>query len=187
MLLRRVGDAGTRPVSLDQGKAYLRVTNSAEDTLIAALIAAACDLVGEMSGRVLASETWAWSQPSFSGTETLPKSPVLALTSVAYVNSAGAAITATLGNFVLYLNDDLAQISPINGADWPDGDTSRPDGVTVTFTAGYTALPDSLRMAVLLLLGHYYTNREAVGAGMEELPLSIHHLTSAYRIGWAAA
>lgn len=185
MIVRRIGAAGTPPVALGETKDHLRVTNDLEDGVISALIAAACDAVGEECGRVLASETWELADTGFSGDVLLPKSPVVALTSVKYYLD-GVLTTDTIGNYRLYSGDDYTSVGPIEGASWPMAQT-RPDGTIIRFTTGYTTLPASLRHAVLLMVGHFYTNREATGEAIVELPLAVKHLVGMYRLGWVGA
>lgn len=187
MIMRRTSAAGTALVTLPEAKAHLRVTGTAEDALIAALITAASDFIGESSGRVLALETWKIMCPGFLGTVKLPKSPLIAITEIGYNDTAGAALTANLSDFSTIIGDDWGYICPKSGKSWPTSDTARLDGASITFTAGYSVLPDALRMAVLLMVGHYYVNREAVGATQSELPLAVESLVASYRLGWAAA
>ena len=60
--------------------------------------------------------------------------------------------------------------------------------VTVTYTAGYAAgeEPQSLIQAMLLLVGHFYANREAVTLGgtssaPQEVPLAVESLCNQHR------
>ena len=57
----------------------------------------------------------------------------------------------------------------------------------MTYQAGYAsndAVPASLRHAALLLIGHWYENREAVNVGniVQDVPLAYDALISAYRV-----
>lgn len=187
MIIRRTSSAGVAPVRLDQVKAHLRVTASEEDNYIDGLTNAACVLIGERAGRVMSAETWKVMGRSFSGEVKLPKSPVSAVTAVEYYDTAGTLQAATLADYTLVSSDDWAFVAPKAGAAWPSGDTSRLDAVSITFTAGYSRLPTPLHHAALMLVGHWYTNREAVGQAQAELPLAVESLVSAYRLGWASA
>lgn len=187
MIIRRTSAAGTPLVTLDEAKEHLRVTGAAENNSITSAITSACDFIGESSGRVLASETWKIMCPAFSGTVKLPKSPLIAITEIGYFDTSGTALTANLADFSTIIGDDWGYICPKSGKSWPASDTSRLDGASITFTTGYTTLPESLRRAVLLMIGHYYVNREAVGSAQIELPLAVESHVAAYRLGWAAA
>ena len=186
MLIRRVGSAGTPPVTLFDAKAHLRVTGTDEDTLIEALIATACEAVGQAAGRVLALETWEMADCGFLGAVRLVKSPVVEIVSVKHY-AADVLTTDTLANYRLYADDDYSQVVPITGATWPVWQ-DRPDGTIIQFTAGYSVLPDALRLAVLLMVAHLYENRSAVGDGtVKDLPLSMDYLIGLHRLGWVSA
>lgn len=48
-----------------------------------------------------------------------------------------------------------------------------------------TVMPRSFQQAVLLLVGHWYRNREAVASGSySQLPLAFHSLLWPYRVSW---
>lgn len=189
MIIRRTSVTGIPLVTLTDAKEHLRVTGSAEDDLISALVSAASDFIGEYSGRVLSSETWKIMAPAFDGTVKLPKSPLISVTEIGYFDTSGAALTADLSDFSTVICDDWSYITPKSGKSWPSSDTVRLDGASITFTAGYSVLPPALRMAVLLMIGHYFENRSTVNVGniVANLPLAVDSLVSAYRLGWASA
>lgn len=186
MILRRIGAAATPPVTLAEARAHLRVTDADENVLIVALLATACASVSAQAGRSVGLETWEIADTGFSGLVKLPKSPVVALTSVKYYLD-DVLTTATLADFRLYEDEDYTFVGPIDGASWPTGQT-RPDGTVIRFTAGYTTLPTTLRHAVLLTVGHLFENRAAVSAdGLTDVPLAVKELIGLERLGWAAA
>lgn len=186
MILRRIGSAGTPLVTLADAKEHLRVTDSSENTLIVGMVAAACAAVGEEAGRVMSQETWEIADYGFSGLVKLPKSPVLALTSVKYYVD-GTLTEATLADFRLYQGNDYTLVGPVESAAWPNLQ-SRPDGTVIRFTTGYSALPDTLRMAVLLTVEHWFENRGIVTAApMTELPRAAEYLIGMEKLGWAGA
>ena len=188
MLLRRTVAAASLPVTLAEAKVQVRETENDEDALIGALLAAAVAAVCARSGRVLATETWAVSVPGVSGDLVLPKSPVQGVVSIGYFDAADAAAMAVVGDFYLFTDDDRAYLRPKTGKAWPITST-RDDALTVTFTAGYAVIPAALRVAVLMLTAHWFTNREAVAVAGQpvEMPDGVAALIGQERIGWAAA
>jgi uncharacterized phiE125 gp8 family phage protein len=184
MLLRRITSSAA-PVASPILLAHLRQPDE-EAGAIEAFRLAAHDLVGEMSGRVLGSETWAVSVGEAPNRLDLPKSPVQSLVSITYYDAAGTVQTATLSDFHLFADDDRAVVTPKDGKTWPPLQ-KRDDAMTVTFIAGYTVLPPALSQAVLMVAGHLYENRSAVSEGaMSEVPMAVQALTAIHRIGWAA-
>ena len=73
------------------------------------------------------------------------------------------------------------RVSLAYGKSWP-ADTLRPtNGVCITFVAGYgsaaSAVPATACYAILLLMGHYYENREAASSTqVYQAPLSVDAL-----------
>jgi uncharacterized phiE125 gp8 family phage protein len=188
MLLRRTVAATVLPVTLGDALDQLRTDGTSDGAYIQALIASACDLIGEMTGRVLGIETWVASCASVSGDFNLPKSPVLAVSSITYFDANDVQQPAIVGDFYLFASDDRSVLRPKSGKSWPSTIT-REDAVSITFTAGYEVLPPALRAAILLMVGHLYENREAVVADgkPEALPMGVEQLVGTYRLGWVAA
>ena len=184
--LTRDGDAAAGPVDLAAAKAHCRVDHDDDDALIAGFILAATGAVTEMTGLVLGLEAWSFKTGPVSGDLLLPKTPARALTSLAYVDTLGQAQTATVGDFLLIADDARPFLRPDSGKVWP-ATAARPDAVTVTFTAGLQVVPAELRVACLMLIGHWYEHREAVAPSVAEMPLAAQALINLHRVGWAAA
>jgi uncharacterized phiE125 gp8 family phage protein len=57
----------------------------------------------------------------------------------------------------------------------------------ISFVVGYGTpndVPKEIKQAALLLIGHYYANREAVGSVGSEIPLGVQALLNNRRRGW---
>lgn len=186
MLLNRTVAPTTEIVSLADVKEHLRVDAVDDDFYISGLISAATVAVEEMTGRCVMPQTWAMSIDGASGQVFLPKSPVQSVSSIAYFDRDGASQTATVSDFHLFKDEDKAWLEPKNGFAWP-ATISRADALTITFVAGYAEVPPALRGAALLIIGHWYEHREAVGDTMTELPLALQSLVNLHRTGWIAA
>ena len=71
------------------------------------------------------------------------------------------------------------------GQSWPST-YAREDALRVTMVCGYgaaSAVPQAIKQAALLMIGHWYANREtvAIGVSVAELPMAVHALLSPYR------
>ena len=178
------------PVALEDAKAHLRVDHGDEDGLISGLIAAAVahfDGLGIL-GRAMVTQTWAQSFQYTRTWERLEVGPFKSLVSVEYYNAGNQLQTADVADFETRLSGDHVIIGPKINAAWPSI-YSRPDAVKVTYVAGYgdTAadVPASVRQAILLTVGHWYENREAVTEGVyTALPMAVDSLIGAERVGW---
>lgn len=150
------------PVSLAEAKLHLRVDLDAEDDLVAALLDAAQGLAGDASGL-------AWVDTDYEvvldglpidGVFRLPRGPIQAVDSITYRDADGVSIELGSSTYRAVLGTNL--IVRAEGADWPTT-SSRPDAVTVAYTAGFgasaAAVPARAKAAVKLLLGHLYEHR----------------------------
>ena len=149
------------PVSLDQAKDHCRVDHNEDDALIETLVAAATGHLDGWTGvlgRCLLPQTWKVSAEA--GDVVLPFPDVTAATAAYAAGDAPLTITATaLGPCVTLT-----------------------EACDVTFTC---AMPERLlataRVAILLIVGHWYANRESVGANLAEVPLTADALITQMR------
>lgn len=93
--------------------------------------------------------------------------PVTSVTSITYIDSAGATQTWGSSNYVLDTGFVVPIVRLAYGVDWPSlrGDIN---GITVTFVAGYAsvaAVPQMIKNACLLLLRHRWDHLGIVNAG----------------------
>lgn len=114
----------------------------------------------------------------------LPRPPLQSIVSFQYVdNSTGSLLTLDPSIYNVALGTP-GRIQPVYGQTWP---IPRPqiDAVQITFTAGYgdtaAAVPENVKAAMKLLIGHWYENREAavIGQTVEQLPMAVNALLSA--------
>ncbi len=171
---------GTPALDLDLVKDHLRVRHDAEDSLIAGYLAAAIAHVEHATGRLLTRRAITQSVLSLSTRLDLHWGPDPVFADgqgLAYFDSAGSpAVSAPrlAGSYVY---------APVDG--WPTLMDYSP--LSLAYTAGYdpagTPLPSDLIHVVLLLVGHFYSNREAVNVGgsVAEVPLAVAALLQPYR------
>jgi uncharacterized phiE125 gp8 family phage protein len=188
-LVRTSGPA-VEPVTLAEAKAHCRVDHSTDDALISALIAGAREYVEGRLDVTLITTTWTARYDNFPSWEVvLPRPPMLAGTvTVTYRNPDGQSVSmsSATGAFQVDSNVIPGRIYPKYLEAWPPtrGDEN---SVTVQWSAGYgasgTSVPQTIRHGVLLLVGHWYANREAVTSGqMMEVPMTFETLMAAS--GW---
>lgn len=190
MYLTRTEAPVTYPVTLFSVKEQGRIDSAELDDTIERLIRAASALVGEQAGRVLSSETWAYSVPAILRNDlVLPKSPVQSVSSITYFDGADAEQTASVSDFYLMKGDDRAVLRPKSGSSWPTANTDRDDAITITFVAGYTTAPPALVEAVVRTVLHWFDNPNpvVVGSTATTLPLGVQELIDTERLGWFGA
>lgn len=157
------------PVTLDEAKAHLRVDGDDEDDYITSLIVAARQAAEAYTRRALITQTWRHTGDRFSGTVTLPHQPVQSVASVeidgeALSSDAYEADTPTgrVKALAAYAAEDIG-------------------GVAITYEAGYgdtaSDVPQAIRQAILLMVGHLHENRES-----QEMPGMAKALLAPYRV-----
>ncbi|MDP9192296.1 MAG: head-tail connector protein [Acidobacteriota bacterium] len=153
-------------------------TNTTLDPYINALIIAARMYVEQHTKRALCTQTWdlkgdSWGDVSCRGGIVLPFPPLQTITSVTYLDSAGASTvwSATTG----YQVDAPTGPHAEHGRVYPRYQVQLPtlasgtfNSVVVRFVCGYgaaNAVPQPIKQAMLLMIGHWYEHREAVNIG----------------------
>lgn len=179
------------PVSLTEAKAYLRKTTTEEDALITELIVAARQMVEHLTDRALVPKTVVMRLDEFPGDRRfieLALPPARSLTSITYVDAAGATQTwATSGNIeTLNAAQEPARINLVPDVDWPESRADAAGAVTITYAAGYAtadAVPAMLKIAVKALVNWWYEQRQHVNIGniANEVPDHLHAMCARYR------
>ncbi len=190
--LRLITGPSVEPISLNEVKAQLRIDGTADDTLLTSYIAAARAYVESTTGLALNTQTWEMTLHDWPfGTKpiVLPKQPVQSITSITYADTANATQTLASSVYEIDVTRTPGFISLTDGSDWPDV-YDKQAAITIRFVAGYGAtaasVPEPIRQAMLLLIGHWYANREQVtlGAGLTatQLPLGMDALLQPFKV-----
>ena len=164
--LSRTVDAAAEILSTAEAKTHLRVEGPDEDTYIAALVKAARMSIEEWTSRATTNQTWVMKLDEFPGEDLirLPRPPLSSVTSVAYVDTAGASQTFSSANYTVVTADTPGRIQLVYDADWP-ATRAQPGAVTITYVAGYGAaastVPAPMVHAAKLVLGDLYGLRES--------------------------
>jgi uncharacterized phiE125 gp8 family phage protein len=183
------------PISLAEVKAHCRVDISDDDGLLAGFILAARQIAETNLRRALITQTWdvtldyGWPSQTWKCARiVLPLSPVQSVTSISYVDSSGNAQTLAADQYkVATIETGETAIEPAYGVTWPSIRREMA-AVTVRFVAGYGAqpgaIPEPIRQGMLMLIGHWYENRETVNVGniTTELPFATEMLWFPYRV-----
>lgn len=174
------------PITLAEAKLQCRVDGTDEDTLLATYINAARDYIENMSGIVCGTATRVQYFDMFAERLPLYRAPVNSITSVYYIASDGTDTMLAADQYRLRQRYGVATLQPAYGVTWPD--TECVDGaVKVTISAGYASnsvTPDAIRTAALMLVAHWYDNRQAVAIGTitKELEFAVADLLRPYRL-----
>ena len=171
-------------IDLALAKAHLRAEGSAEDGLIQSYLDAAAAHVEGVTGKLLTRrevvQDFARFGNAFGDWLPLWWGPRPADLSIDYLDTDAVAQTLVLGPFW----GDRVYPMPTG---WPTAlDHS---AIAVTYTAGFgdgvgeTPVPADLVQAQLMLVAHWWTNREAVNVGniVSEMPLAVDAILQRHR------
>lgn len=167
--VRTVAPAET-PVTLAEAKAACRVDFDDDDAVITGLIAAAVDHLdghaGVLGGRALVTQTWQQDFPHPCDPLRLAIWPVASVTSVTYYDADNASQTLASSVYQLFADARGNYLGLKPDQDWPSV-YDRRDALRVTYVAGaaVNAVPPAAKTAILMLVAHWYANREAVADG----------------------
>lgn len=171
-------------VTLEEAKLHLRVEGDDENTLITGLIAGAVSHLDGWTGVLggaLADQTWRQDFDSFACTMRLPIGPVTEIVSITYRDADGQLSTVADSNYALVTDAIGPRVFWDAGFSAPTG-LYEQGAVSVTYQAGYDVAPPAIKVAILLMVGHWYMNRETVAAGsFSELPFAANALLAPFR------
>jgi uncharacterized phiE125 gp8 family phage protein len=168
----------------------------ADDSLITDLITTARQHVENVLRRSLITQTWDLWLDAFPYRDyiEIPLPPLVSITSIKYYDTANteylfplAPAAASTAYYVDVISNP-GRIGLAYGVQWPQMTLRSYNGVDITFVSGYGAaasVPKAIKQAMLLLIAHFYENREAVtstGAVPQELKMAVDALLMPYRV-----
>jgi uncharacterized phiE125 gp8 family phage protein len=188
MSLSLISGPSVEPVSLAEAKAHCRVDGDAEDTLIASLILAARMHIERSLNLALVEQEWSlfldrWPDGPWV---KLPLAPVLSLTAVRLYSPTDTFMTLDPGLFILDDAGRHPRLARREAQAWPLPGRSV-SGIEIAFTAGYGAavddVPMPVRLAIKMLVAHWYEAREPVtpADAASSVPLTVNSLIGPYR------
>ena len=195
------------PVSLAEAKAHMRIDSAADDSLISALITAAREAAEAHTRRALVSQTWrltldgfpapplpwwdgvrqAADMPGAGSVIELPRPPLVSVTSVTTYDDGDNPTVASAASYFVDSDSEPGRVALRSGQTWPAVGRVA-GGVEVIFVAGYgaaSAVPQAIRQAMLMYIGHLFENREAeaaTGTRVGALPPGVAALWRPYRV-----
>jgi uncharacterized phiE125 gp8 family phage protein len=207
-IVTSANDNSVQEIDYTGGKQYIRVvatiTDAAcsfgasvivktgdvtEDNLISALITAAREYCEGFTGRALATQTLeAYPErfPCYDEIE-IPCPPLQNVISVKYTDSAGDETTMTVDtDYIVDTERNVGRIVLPYAKTWPTATLYTVNPIKIQYIAGYTTIPKSIKQSMLLLIGHWYANREAVLVGQgtmsKEIEFAVKALLSMYKV-----
>jgi uncharacterized phiE125 gp8 family phage protein len=180
-----LGTPLVEPLLLMEVKRWLRVDHSDDDPLITGLIKAARERIEARTGRALLAQSWRivmdrWPQ---GGRVALPIMPVISIMAIRVATGTGLFTIVAPAGYSLEARLDPPEVL---FSQVPEPVQSR-NGIEIDIVAGYGTTPgdcpESLRQAMLLLIGEAYLRRGPDQSGDDRIPVGsdVEQLLSPYR------
>jgi uncharacterized phiE125 gp8 family phage protein len=158
------------PITVEEAKEHLRVTDTNSDSYIQDLIAMVTEYVEGVTGRTLITTQYTWKLDTFPCDQYLyvPKPPLQAVSSITYIDTDESTQTWGSTYYTVDSHSIPARLTPAYQETWPIT-LNVPNAVTITYTAGHSShlggVPGGIKHAIKFLVAHYWSNRqEAVTA-----------------------
>lgn len=179
------------PVSLEEAKKHLMVDHPEDDTLITGLITSARQQVEDFCQRSVIDQTLTVTLDRFplpsDGTGNrlyLPRPTLIEIDSIEYLDSNGDTQTLDPDDLIIDASDLETALRPGYGTSWPSVRHCA-SAVEIVYSSGWAnaaAVPAAIKTGMMLLIGHWYKNREEVTAGStNQLPVAFEALCRPWR------
>lgn len=161
---------------LDDFKAHLRVSGTAEDTLLARFIDTAARALEDDTRRLLLTGTvkeyfdvWPWDSVDVLH---LSRAPVRSFTSVTYYDTSNVLQTWASANYVADILSEPARVVVAEGATLSSPNVDqRPNAVIVEYEAGYGSAVSNLNPetinAIFVKAGYLYARGRELGTAAD--------------------
>lgn len=189
MSLKLITDSVTDPITVSEMKENSRIDGTAEDTLVANLVASATDLCEHKVNRQFVSATWKLTLNDFPCDRfiKIDLPPLQSVTSIQYYDTDGTQQTFDSSNYTVDTNSEPGRVYLNSGSSWPSTESQRYNSVEITFIAGYGAaadVPQGIKQAITMMASHFYENREATTeTNLKDVPMAVESLLERYKWG----
>lgn len=165
--------AGSYPVTLANIKLHLKIETAEtdDDTLITTLISAATTVCQEFQHRSYVTQTRILYFDRFPLMFSVPYPPLISVTSIQYVDTDGDTQPLDTDQYRVDIGNQPGRITEAYNVSWP-ATRDITNAVVLTYSAGYgtaAEVPDVIKAAIKLLVGHWYEHRESVS----DIPLHV--------------
>jgi uncharacterized phiE125 gp8 family phage protein len=196
--IERLEQPKAEALTLDEVKQQCRMEPDDNDdkVFLERCIKAARQMVEgpEGAGLGIMAALWQLTLDCFPTEIRIPMGPVLKIESITYIDPAGAEQTLPAAFYHWRKGFLEARIQPASGSWWP-ATRDQLGAVTVTFTAGYpgtekeppdpSMVPESLHVAMLMLIAHWNDNRETsiIGEVPADVQFGFDAILDQFRVG----
>jgi uncharacterized phiE125 gp8 family phage protein len=197
--------ATSTPMSRQDVKDHLRLDTTDDDNLVDRLTTAATHKIETDTGRALFTQTWTiymddWPRVNsrsrgahthgrldYKDAIIVTRPPLSSVSSIKYKDVDGTQQTLAASQYQVDTNSEPGRIMLEPGSSgWPALETGRIAPIEIEFICGYGStqwsgstagsVPAEAIQAMLLLIGHWYENRESVIIGTVPQAIQLNYL-----------
>ena len=179
------------PVTFDEAKSFCRIDTSENDdnTLLTALIKAAREWCQGYTNRTFTATTYTQTLdyfPDCNGAIRLGNPPIQSVTHLKYYDTNGTQQTWSSSNYSVDTASEPGRIILAYNTVWPSYRDIE-NAIEVRYVAGYASaavVPQSIKQAMLLLVGQMYEYREPeiTGTIISNVEFAVESLLNPFRL-----
>jgi uncharacterized phiE125 gp8 family phage protein len=171
-----ITEPAREPVSLTEAKSQCRIDSATEDTHLALFITAARKHVESLTGRAIIEQTLEWTLDRLPVESfiILPRAtPLISITSFIYKDSGATAATWAAANYIADVDFVPGRLVLAYNTSWPSFTAYPVSPIRIRYKAGIAVTSPlveadaSLKLAILMLVGALFENRESVIASQD--------------------
>ena len=189
MLIEKLSEGAFSISTVDRVRHNSRISDKFDDQWIVDALKSATDYCERALECCIARSNWRLTLDSFPVRDEpihIPLWPIHQVTGISYTNTSGTTTTLDLANIVQPVGLSRYDLRPKFGINWPEAQP--PNGVRIEFSAGWAelaAVPPTIQRAALMLISHWYENREAtlIGVNSKEIELGFESMIEMVRPG----
>ena len=178
------------PLTAAEAKAQTNLTHDDDNLLFVRLITTSRLWIEQTWNRALVTQTLRVKLDEFPcGRDPfyVPRPPLIAVSSISYVDVAGTTQTWAAANYQVDADGLPGRIVPAYNTVWPTARTGQINSVTFNYTAGFGAtaasVPAGYKQAMCLLIAHWYRYRSAVLTGTISKELEFTLMALKWQLG----
>jgi len=158
------------------------IPTSMEDAVLSGFITAAREYCETYQYRAYITQVWDYWLDDFPDSPfKIPLPPLITIDSINYYDTGGGVHIFPPASYETDISSYIGRGGLAYGISWPTMELRPMKNVVIQFTAGYgplaTDVPENARLAIKLLVGDMYENREATDIKKhEEVMFGVHAL-----------